>query len=76
MRAQHQDLSACLYHKSRWNNDDERIEMHLVSERGQSVEISGKTSISDRVKPSLLKTLEGSRSMLLKHSSASVAGKW
>ena len=30
-------------HEARWNDDDARIEMHLVSERDQSVEISGKT---------------------------------
>ena len=29
-------------HEARWNDDDARIEMHLVSERDQSVEISGK----------------------------------
>ena len=34
---------ASFNHEARWNNDDARIEMHLVSERDQSVEISGKT---------------------------------
>ena len=67
---------ASFNHEARWNNDDARIEMHLVSERDQSVEISGKHSISDRVKPFILKTLESSRLMLLKNSSGSVAGKW
>jgi dimethylhistidine N-methyltransferase len=33
---------ASFNHEARWNNDDARIEMHLVSERDQSVEISGK----------------------------------
>jgi dimethylhistidine N-methyltransferase len=30
-------------HEARWNEDDSRIEMHLVSERDQSVEVSGQT---------------------------------
>ncbi len=34
---------ASFNHEARWNNDDARIEMHLVSEQDQSVEISGKT---------------------------------
>jgi uncharacterized SAM-dependent methyltransferase len=34
---------ASFNHEARWNNDDARIEMHLVSERDQSVEILGKT---------------------------------
>jgi len=33
---------ASFNHEARWNDDDARIEMHLVSERDQSVEISGK----------------------------------
>jgi len=32
---------ASFNHEARWNSDDARIEMHLVSERDQSVEISG-----------------------------------
>ena len=34
---------ASFNHEARWNDHDARIEMHLVSERDQSVEISGKT---------------------------------
>ena len=30
-------------HEARWNEDDSRIEMHLVSGRDQSVEVSGQT---------------------------------
>lgn len=30
-------------HEARWNEDSSRIEMHLVSERDQSVEVSGQT---------------------------------
>ena len=30
-------------HEARWNEDASRIEMHLVSERDQSVEVSGQT---------------------------------
>ena len=33
---------ASFNHEARWNDDDARIEMHLVSERDQSVEVSGK----------------------------------
>jgi uncharacterized SAM-dependent methyltransferase len=34
---------ASFNHEARWNDNDARIEMHLVSEREQSVEMSGKT---------------------------------
>ena len=30
-------------HEARWNDDASRVEMHLVSERDQSVEVSGQT---------------------------------